>query len=72
MLFFLFFYVISTYNYLIPFFIEINMFNSKVYLIRSEEYLEEDFSQVVNLLNQFNGPIEFISAETNYLQSTLQ
>lgn len=46
------------------------MFNSKVYLIRSEEYLEEDFSQVVNLLNQFNGPIEFISAETNYLQST--
>ena len=46
------------------------MFNSKVYLIRSEEYLEEDFSQVVNLLNQFNGPIEFISGETNYLQST--
>ncbi len=46
------------------------MFNSKVYLIRSEEYLEEDFSQVINLLNQFNGPIEFISAETNYLQST--
>ena len=46
------------------------MFNSKVYLIRSEEYLEEDFSQVVNLLNQFNGPIEYISAETNYLQFT--
>ncbi|MCX6197515.1 MAG: hypothetical protein NTY55_12860 [Flavobacteriia bacterium] len=46
------------------------MFNSKVYLIRSEECLEEDFSQVVNLLKQFNGPIEFISAETNYLQST--
>ena len=46
------------------------MFNSKVYLIRSEEYLEEDFSQVINLLNQFNGPIEFISGETNYLQST--
>lgn len=46
------------------------MFNSKVYLIRSEEYRQEDFSQVVNLLKQFNGPIDFISGETNYLQST--
>ena len=46
------------------------MFNSKVYLIRSEEYLEEDFSQMLNLLKQFNGPINFIPAETNYLQST--
>ena len=46
------------------------MFNSKVHLIRSDEFIEEDFSQVVNLLKQFNGPIEFISAETNYLQFT--
>lgn len=41
-----------------------------IHLIRSEEYREEDFEQVINLLEQFNGPIEFISAETNYLQST--
>ena len=46
------------------------MFDSKVHLIRSDEFKEEDFSQVVNLLKQFNGPIEFISAETTYLQST--
>ena len=46
------------------------MFDSKVHLIRSDEFQEEDFSQVVNLLNQFNGPIEYISAETNYLQFT--
>ena len=45
------------------------MFDSKVHLIRSDEFKEEDFSQVVNLLKQFNGPIEFISAETTYLQS---
>ena len=45
------------------------MFDSKVHLIRSDEFQEEDFSQVVNLLKQFNGPIEFISAETKYLQS---
>jgi hypothetical protein len=46
------------------------MFDSKVHLIRSDEFKEEDFSQVVNLLKQFNGPIEFISAETKYLQFT--
>ena len=46
------------------------MFDSKVHLIRSDEFKAEDFSQVVNLLQQFNGPIEFISAETTYLQST--
>ena len=45
------------------------MFDSKVHLIRSDEFQDEDFSQVVNLLKQFNGPIEFISAETKYLQS---
>ena len=46
------------------------MFDSKVHLVRSDEFKEEDLSQVVNLLKQFNGPIEYISAETNYLQFT--
>ena len=46
------------------------MFNSKVHLVRSDEFKEEDLSQVVNLLKQFNGPIEYISAEINYLQFT--
>ena len=46
------------------------MFDSRVHLVRSDEFKEEDLSQVVNLLKQFNGPIEYISAETNYLQFT--
>ena len=46
------------------------MFDSKVHLVRSDEFKEEDLSKVVNLLKQFNGPIEYISAETNYLQFT--
>ena len=33
------------------------MFDSKVHLVRSDEFKEEDLSQVVNLLKQFNGPI---------------
>ena len=35
------------------------MFDSKVHLIRSDEFKEEDFSQVVNLLKQFNAIINF-------------
>ena len=35
----------------------------KVYLIKTPEYEVEHFNEVFELLNSFNGPIEFIDSK---------